>query len=300
MGSFLRALLTVAITVGSTSFVSTQERVRHNRVVSGLEGGETLHGVIIRNRTVETGRMLRTSGLDFVIVDMEHEAYDFSAIEDVMLGLHEQPYDPGLLDQVGEREPVRNSPRPPLARQSVPVPMVKIARFGREHVQFEVRHALKLGALGVFVPYAESRAEIEAAVLAATEPESHYVPRFSTEDWRARSRPWPLAPDGEFLVGAMIESHRGEENIDEILSTPGLGVLWLAHPSSAEVARAILEKCRERDIVALVGSADLGRWQVERNTGRPLLVHLGWDTDLFYRGLDATMGQLDVKQSSQP
>ncbi len=299
MRDVIASFLTLAFVAGSTSPAVAQERARQNQLIASLADNETTYGVIIRNRSVETGRMLRTSALDFIIIDMEHEAYDFSAVEDVLLGLREQPFSRPVLEQAAGMEPRRNSPRPPLAGPPVPVPLVKIGRLGREHVQFEVRHALKLGAMGVFVPYAETGAEVAAAVAAARKPESHYVPRFSAEDWISRNDPWPLSPEGEFIVGAMIESHRGEENIDEILDTPGLSVLWLAHPSSTEVATAILEKCRARNVVAFVGGADLDRWGVDRSAGDPLMVHLGWDTDLFYRGLDDTLRRLQVETSSQ-
>lgn len=299
MRIFFTSLLMLAVTVSVVPPAMSQELVRQNELITKLIDGQTTHGVIIRNRSVETGRMLRTSGLDFVIIDMEHEAYDFSAVEDVLLGLREQPFSPGVREQAGEMAPLRNSARPPLTDSSVPVPLVKIARLGREHVQFEVRHALKLGAMGVFVAYAETGAQVAEAIAAARKPESHYVPRFSTEDWISRNDPWPLSTNGEFIVGAMIESKRGEENIDEILDTPGLSVLWLAHPSSAEVAMSILEKCREKNILALVYGADVDRWKIDLESGDALMIQLGWDTDLFYRGLDYSLKQLEVESGSQ-
>jgi 2-keto-3-deoxy-L-rhamnonate aldolase RhmA len=261
-----------------------QERVRQNRLISQLEQGQSVLGLTIENRSVESGRWLRASGLDFVVIDLEHQLYDFTAMRDFVLGLHEQPFSNDVIEHVAASAPARFSPPffPPLKPPTV---LVKLARRGQDGISFDVRHSLKMGAMGVFIPFVESGAAVETAVEAAKNAESiRYVLRDSRDVWRAQNQPWPLFEGGEFLVGAMIESHAGEENIDEILGTPGLSMVWLAHVSSEAVERSILAKCLERGI--LVGSPheDPADFAADVEAGYRIFF-FGWDRDLFYRGL---------------
>jgi hypothetical protein len=140
----------------------------------------------------------------------------------------------------------------------------------------------------VFVPFTESRADLEVAVEGATRTESRYIVRLPGEARTKRDGPWPLHPDGEFLVGAMIESRAGEEHIDEILDTPGLGMVWIAHPSSEEVALDILKKCTERGIPVASPHIDPTAFEADARAGYRMFF-FGWDRDMFNRGLREVM-----------
>jgi 2-keto-3-deoxy-L-rhamnonate aldolase RhmA len=257
-----------------------QNDLRVNGLIARLQEGQPVMGLNIANRTVETGRLLRTSGLDFVVIDMEHQLYDFSPVRDVVLGLHEQPFPSAALDEAIARGIVMPA-RPPTV-------LVKIARRGADGIRFDVRHALKMGAMGVFVPFTESGAEVAVAVEAATRSESRYIFRVPGEERTRRDGPWPLHPEGEFLIGAMIESPEGEAHIDEILDTPGLGMIWLAHPSSDEVAMEILRKSAARGIPVASPHIDPESFQADVEAGYRIFF-FGWDRDLFNRGLRDVM-----------
>jgi 2-keto-3-deoxy-L-rhamnonate aldolase RhmA len=260
--------------------LAQQGDLRVNGLIARLQEGDPVVGLNIANRTVETGRLLRASGLDFVVIDMEHQLYDFNPVRDVVLGLHEQPFAPAALDEAISRGIVTPA-RPPTV-------LVKIARRGADGIRFDVRHALKMGAMGVFVPFTESGADVAVAVEAATRSESRYIFRVPGEDRTQRDGPWPLHPEGEFLVGAMIESLEGEAHIDEILDTPGLGMVWLAHPSSDEVAMAILRKSEAREIPVASPHIDPESFEADVEAGYRIFF-FGWDRDLFNRGLRDVM-----------
>jgi len=269
------------------SSLAAQSPLRQNRLIAKLEQGRAVVGLTIENRSVEAGRWLKASGLDFIVIDMEHQVYDFTAVRDLILGLYEQPFSREVVDAaaaaVAPRAEAPFFPPPP-----PPTPIVKIARRGYDAMQFDVRHALKMGAMGVFVPFVESRADIEPAVKAAMNAESRYILRGERAVWKEQNNPWPLHERGEFLVGAMIESPGGEENIDEILDTPGLGMLWIAHPSSEEVAREILEKAVERGIFVAGPGESPESFAADFEAGYRMFF-LGWDRDLFYRGLNGAL-----------
>ncbi len=261
-----------------------EERLRQNRLISQLEQGQSVLGLNIENRSVESGRWLRASGLDFVLIDLEHQVYDFTAMRDFVLGLHEQPFSNEVIEHAAGSTPARNSP-PFFPPPEPPTVLVKLAPRGQDAIAFDVRHSLKMGAMGVFVPFVESGAAVEAAIEAAKNAESiRYILRASRDVWREQNQPWPLFEHGEFLIGAMIESHEGEENIDEILSTPGLGMVWLAHVSSEAVERSILAKCLERGIFVASPHSDPADFAADVEIGYRIFF-FGWDRDLFYRGL---------------
>ena len=263
--------------VGAQS-TGSGERLRLNRTIQQLELGQPVFGAIVSNHSYETGRMLKSSGLDFISIDMEHQVYDYVRVRSLLLGLREQPFSSKFIDHLRQVAPEHPATAVP------PTPMLKITRLGREGVEFDVRHALKLGALGVFIPYVESRAEIEAAVRAARAPETDYVIGTSEEDTQARNGPWPLYPKGEFLIGAMIESLKGEHNIEEILDTPGLGAVWIAHPSSSAVERRILRQALDRGLIVACSDYDPANFRTRLSEGYKMMF-LAWDDMLFARGL---------------
>ncbi len=78
-----------------------------------------------------------------------------------------------------------------------------------------------------------------------------------------RADTWPLAPDGNLLALIQIESPRGVANIEEIITTPGLGVIFVGpsdlatqmgygdNPGAPEVEAAIqtvLAACLRHDV----------------------------------------------------
>jgi 2-keto-3-deoxy-L-rhamnonate aldolase RhmA len=273
-----------AIATFASLVEAQQVRVRQNRLISQLEQGQSVLGLTIENKSVESGRWLRASGLDFVVIDLEHQLYDFTAMRELVLGIHEQPFSNEVIEHVSASAPASNSPPffPPL---EAPTVLVKLAKRGDDGISFDVRHSLKMGAMGVFVPFVESGAAVEAAVEAAKNAESiRYILRGSRDVWRTQNQPWPLYESGEFLIGAMIESHAGEENIDEILGTPGLSMVWLAHVSSEEVERSILTKCLERGIFVASPHEDPSDFAADVEAGYRIFF-FGWDREIFYRGL---------------
>ena len=276
-----------AVILSGSSLTAQQNELRFNRLIAQLQQGSPALGLNIGIRSAETGRLLRTSGLDFIVIDMEHQVYDFTAVRDVILGLHEQRFSPEVMSAAAEWMPTRTSP-PFFPPPPPPTVLVKIARRGHDQIQFDVRHALKMGAMGVFIPFTESPADIEAAVEGATNAESSYILRGARQEWAERNSPWPLNPKGEFLVGAMIESLEGEERIDEILSTPGRAMVWLAHPSTAAVANEIVKKCIERGIFVASPHVDPTSFKADMDAGYRMFF-FGWDRDMFYRGLGDVM-----------
>ena len=255
--------------VGSAAFGAEAKRL--NRLIELFERGDAAVGIYVGARAPNVARVVGNSGLDFFIVDMEHDVYDYREVQRFLLHVSD-----------AHRYPIGDSKRP------TPVPLVKIAHRGTWDPQYDVAASFKAGpVLGVMVPFVESRADLEKAVAAARVPEQLHFEGLGREERRRRLDVWPLNPDGEILVVAMIESPNGVRNIEEIVDTPGLGVLHLTHVPEEEEAR-LLKLCLDRGVVCGRGETDpsrVGHW-IEMGYR---FIDLGWDYRLLERELEQTL-----------
>ena len=120
-------------------------------------------------------------------------------------------------------------------------PIVRIPYWGEQQYQHMAKQFLSVGAMGIIVP------EVETPEQAAKLVENmRYPPQrgarypepvgkrgccpgaapaywgLTRDEYFARSDVWPLNPDGELLALVMVESRTAIDNIDAILSVPGL------------------------------------------------------------------------------
>jgi len=207
------------------------------------EGGVAL-GVLDNTYSPALVEFYGELGADFVWLDFEHggpDPWDGPAVENLV--------------RAAERTGVE-----PLVRLPDTDPTL-------------VRKALDLGVRSVFLPRVETADEVEAAVRSA---------RFRYEDGPGdrglaapRARRWGLADDyvatedAETLVGTTVETREAVENIDDILSIPELGFVFvgpldlsvaLGHPGELDhpdVAEAV-ETVRSAAVDAGVPVGGLG------------------------------------------
>ena len=60
--------------------------VRLSRVIDLLDGGEAVFGIISSDRSLNNARSLARSGLDFIIIDMEHGPWSPETLRIFLLG----------------------------------------------------------------------------------------------------------------------------------------------------------------------------------------------------------------------
>jgi len=65
-------------------------------------------------------------------------------------------------------------------------------------------------------------------------------------------------------------------------------MVWIAHPSSEEVALDILKKCTERGIPVASPHIDPTAFEADARAGYRMFF-FGWDRDMFNRGLREVM-----------
>ena len=222
--------------------------VRLNRTIELLEGGQSVLGVLSADYSLGNARALATSGLDFIIIDMEHSPFDVERLRQFLLGMT----DKRLIQQKGNL-------------QMNVTPFVRVPASGAEQVLFQAKQVLDVGVFGVMYPAISTREQAENAVRATRYPQTNGVPDFEpaglrgrsptnatwfwgVRDYMQRADVWPHDPRGELLAIIQIETVEGVANAEEIVAVPGIGVIFIGpsdltasmgFPSGSEVEDAI-------------------------------------------------------------
>jgi 2-keto-3-deoxy-L-rhamnonate aldolase RhmA len=166
-----------------------------------LQQGDVLLGqMVLELFRPGIGPMLAACGLDFVIFDMEHGRCDIQLLAEMIASC-------------------RGSEIVPIAR----VPDVAYAPLSRP---------LDLGARGVMVPRVETKQQAEDVV-----SELKYAPMgnrgvalgIAHDLYRPGTAEFFAQTNEEVMVILLLETARALENLDEIVSVPGVDVAWLGH-----------------------------------------------------------------------
>ena len=173
-----------------------------NPVRERLRAGGTAFGVMaFEFFTPGLAPVLAAAGAEFVLLDMEHSGVSIETIKAQIAFAHGA----GI------------------------VPMVRVPAC-TYHL---IAPVLDAGALGIMAPMIETREQAEALVAACRyRPEGRRGLGFGVSHDRysaGAARPKMQAANEAILTIALIESARGVENAEAILSTPGLDLGWLGH-----------------------------------------------------------------------
>ena len=236
---------------------------RVNKLIELFENDEPGFGVLSFDYSLNNARSLATSGLDFVFIDMEHAPFDVERLREFLLGMTNKQ---SILE--------KGSLQPDV------VPFVRIpAAGGAEELIAQAKQVLDVGVFGIFFPAVHTREQAELAVRATRYPQYNGAPDFEpaglrgrnpsnaawywgVSDYHAKADVWPLDPQGELLAMMFIESAEGAENIDEIITVPGLGGIFIgpsdlstsmgysspAAPQVEEAIQRVLQACLANDV----------------------------------------------------
>jgi 2-dehydro-3-deoxyglucarate aldolase len=240
---------------------------RSNDLAATIEAGDVALGVLDNTYSPTVMELCGELGLDFVWLDLEHggpDPWDAGTIEDLL--------------RAAERTGIE-----PLVRLPDTDPTL-------------VRKALDLGVRNVFLPRVETAEEVRAAVRSSR---FHYDGEPGDRGLAApRARRWGMAEDyvatedAETLVGTTVETAAAVENLDEILSVPELGFVFvgpldlsvslghpgeLDHPEVQEAVETIRSSAVEADVP--VGGLGFGMEDVnEKAADGYQILHLGSTT----------------------
>ena len=187
--------------------------MRRNDLRQRLKRGETVIGTMVQEvRTPSIAQILKQVGFDFFMLDMEHGAFNLETAAEIIRA-------------------ARLAGIPPLVRVAGP--------------QYElIGRILDQGAIGVMLPRVESRVEVELLVQSIKYPP--LGKRGMSSD--APHSGYDFKPLAEFvqmnnedtIAIAQIERKAAIENIDDILSTPGVDVA-LVGPEDLSVSLGLDE-----------------------------------------------------------
>ena len=258
-----RKIIAAVLSLLVVSFASTVSAQRLNKLIELMENDQPAFGVLSFDYSLNNARSMATSGLDFVFIDMEHAPFDVERLREFLLGMTNKR---SILE--------KGSLQPDV------VPFVRIpAAGGAEELIAQAKQVLDIGVFGIFFPAVHTREQAELAIKATRYPQYNGAPDFEPaglrgrnpsnavwywgiNDYHAKADVWPLDPEGELLAMMFIESAEGVENIDEIISVPGLGAIFIgpsdlstsmgyASPASPQVEEAIqrvLRACLDNDV----------------------------------------------------
>lgn len=256
---------------------------RMNPLIRLLESGRTAIGVwtgaIGAPRIAKT---LATSDVDFIVADVEHDLYDFPTLHRFLLEV--QDFSRRYRAEPRRFDGAQRRPEPAEGREA-PAVIVKLAHRAGWDPRYEIAETLKVGAAaGVWIPFVESRADLERAISAVRGAETSAMAGMNIP--RERRDVWPLNPRGELIVVAMIESDEGVRHAAEIVSTPGVTAVQPVHLSEADTAR-IVKLCRDRKVFAATDAtpADI---KARADEGYRL-ISVGWDFGLLRDALGSAV-----------
>jgi 2-keto-3-deoxy-L-rhamnonate aldolase RhmA len=236
-----------------------------------LHDGDVLLGqLLLEFFTPGIGPMLDTCGLDFVIFDMEHGRCDLNLLEIMIASC-------------------RGSGIVPMAR----VPDLNFAPLGR---------VLDLGARGVMVPRVETRQQTEEIVRAlkyAPQGRRGVAVGVAHDLYRSAGPEFFAQANEETAVIIQVETARALENVEAIVSVPGVDVAWIGlydlavsmgipaqfdHPRLLSAMDDLLAICRECGVAPglLVPTPESAMHSIVKGFR---MLSLGVDIDVFLEGM---------------
>ncbi|MFN8522195.1 MAG: aldolase/citrate lyase family protein [Chloroflexota bacterium] len=209
--------------------MSDSQPPRLNGVIRALESNQPAF-VTFASADVGTATALSDADYDGVVFEMEHNPYDIRTLKD-------------CLQYMLSRKQIADSGS--LAPKVTP--MVRIPPNGNEMNQWIAKQVLDIGVYGVIWPHVSTVDEARNAVAACRYPRlpnaPHYEPAgirgdapaaaarywgLGQQEYYRKADVWPLAPEGEIIVGIMIEDVTAIKNLPKMLQqVPGIGVVLI-------------------------------------------------------------------------
>lgn len=176
----------------------------------------------------DEGKALAGTWADYINYEMEHGALDFTALRAFMKGL----VDGG---------PTKSGHRTPAVIATLPV--LGIDEFHMRANFWVAQQALACGIHGILLCHARDPEAIKWLVRAARYPHAKpeapgidegllgngsqgYASQIwgvSSDEYRKIADPWPLNPNGEFLLGLKVEDKYALANAELVTAVPGIG-----------------------------------------------------------------------------
>ena len=224
---------------------------------SRLRSGDVLIGGMLAEYVRPSiVKLYQQAGFDFLYIEYEHGWIDPAALVDTVLC-------------------ARDNGLPVIAK----TPQLERA---------EVAKMLESGIVGIQLPRTETREELETLLSYMKFPPSGtraIAPGYGNSDYRHIGdwSDWMKQQDNETTLVVHIETRVGYENAEEIVSTPGVDMVYVGpgdfsiemghpgdydHPEIANAMRDILDLCRKHNVAfgTTASNSDAAKGWVDRGT----------------------------------
>jgi 4-hydroxy-2-oxoheptanedioate aldolase len=245
-----------------------------NRLRAVWRGGRCTLGAIVTIPSVQLIQVMARSGLDWVLIDMEHGAIDAAAAHAMIAATTGTPL----------------------------VPFVRVSAT----TTWQAKLPLDLGAMGICFPMTTRRADAEAAVRAVRYPprgERYWGPFYAPLRWDLSMRDYLDRADDELLAIGTIEHLDALQTIGEVVATPGLDLVFIGpgdlatsmglkgrpeHPDVQDAMRRLEEAILESPVLlgGVAPTPEQANAMIARGY-RALVV--GFDWSLLQRGIAAAI-----------
>ncbi|MBU9225450.1 aldolase [Burkholderia multivorans] len=241
-------------------------QTRLNGLIRAFESGKPAFAAFSKLDR-QTAIDMSESPYDGLVFEMEHNPYDVTALGDA-------------LQYLLNRKAIASSGS---IAPSI-TPLARIPANGAEMNQAFAKQVLDRGVYGVIWPHVSTVEQAYNAVAscryARPKNASLYEPKgvrgdgpanasrywgLTIAEYYKKADVWPLAPEGEILVGLMCESTEAIENLDDILTNvPGIGFIMIGegdlsqelgcprdydNPIVVDAMRRIVDTCKRHDVV---------------------------------------------------
>jgi 4-hydroxy-2-oxoheptanedioate aldolase len=230
-----------------------------------------------------TAEVMATLGWDSLTIDMQHGLADYA-------------------NMIGMLQAISITPTVPMVRVTWNDPAL-------------IMRALDAGALGIICPMVNSRAETEAFVGACRYAPQGYRSYGPVRAAVIHGADYAERANDLVLTFAMIETAKALENLDDILSTPGLDAIYigpadlslslggkersdLTEPRLVDILDQILEAARKHNIVAGIhtNSPDYAQQMIAKGFQ---LVSLSSDTSMLRSAAQAVLKQMKQEATGE-
>lgn len=250
------------------------DRPRLNRLRDIWARGGTTLGAIVTMPSVAVVQVLARSGLDWIMIDMEHGAIDLTAAHALIAA----------------------------TSGSSLVPLVRVPTGA----EWQAKAPLDFGAMGVCFPMTTSRVDAQRAVRAVRYPpagDRFWGPFYAPLRWNVSMREYLDCADEEVLAIGTVEHIDALATLSEVVATSGLDLVFIGpgdlatsmglkgrvdDPTVQEAVRKFEDAIRGSPVLlgGVAHTVDRANEMIAR--GYRALV-LGFDWSLLQRGIAAAI-----------
>ena len=226
-------------------------QLKANKVKRVLKQGQVSFGTMVTSiRSPQVVEILAAAGFDFFVVDTEHNYFDMAQLADMMT----------------------------VARADEIVPLVRVP----DTLYHLMARPLDCGAMGLVCPRVETREQVETIIQCTKyQPEGQRGASLSSIHTASRKvdhLDYMRWANDETLIVIQIESKRAVDNIEELVSVPGVDATWIGPfdlaqsmglvgkwdaPELLACYDKVISACNRHGVapgIHLKDTAALGRW----------------------------------------